>query len=171
MKLPVALSAAFIYTCCAALEETNNLNVESPEIAPRAGSGTCSIGIGRMIGHVNWYVTLYSVPQAERQDVDIIATLKNAHMDKGDSITVNGPPDITITNVDNAPVFNYDIPVLKEPLNNPDTLTKVKLQFEIKDTNVKWDTDDCWASSVVYSGAWESWSCDFSCTLPHAKEL
>jgi hypothetical protein len=97
--------------------------------------------------------------------------MKNAHMDKGDSITVNGPQQITITNVDNAPAFNYDIPELKEPLNNPDTSTKVKLQFEIKDTNVKWDTDACWASSVVFSGAWEAWSCDFSCTLPHAKEL
>ena len=99
--------------------------------------------------------------------------MKNAPMDKGQSITVTGPPQpITITNVDNAPVFNYDVPELRAPISDPTTgLTKVQLQFQIPDANLTWTTDDCGPGSVVFSGGRESWSCDFPCTISQAKEL
>jgi len=170
MKLSAAFSVALVYgSSCAALKGIQNLNVESPEIVPRAGSGTCSIGIGRESGSVRWDVTVYNVPQSQRQDVNIISTLTYAHMDKGDSITVKGPSDITITNVDNAPVFNYDIPDLKAPLDNPNAFTKVKLQFKMGDTT--WDTGDCGAANVAFTAGREGWSCDFPCTFASQREL
>lgn len=77
-----------------------------------------------------------------------MGTLSLALMDKGDSITVKGlPQDVKITNVDNAPVFTYDNPVLVAPLDNPKAVTKVKLQFEMGDSN--WDTDSCYAQPTV----------------------
>ena len=101
--------------------------------------------------------------------------MKNAVMDKGDSVIISSlPQPITITNVDNAPTFDYDIPELKADYTNPTTGdTKVHLKFEVKGTGVKWDTSDCWAGNVVLSGGWESWSCDYSCnqTAPAAREL
>jgi hypothetical protein len=113
------------------------------------------------------------VPQPLRQDINIIAKLKNAKMDKGQSITVSWPAQaITITNIDNAPVFDYDVPEVRAPITDPNTgKTKVKLQFESKDANVKWTSDDCGAGNVVLSGGRESWSCDFPCTVSQAKEL
>lgn len=48
---------------------------------------------------------------AQRQDWNIIATLRNQNLGKGESITVltsaGVPQAITITNVDDAPVFEY----------------------------------------------------------------
>lgn len=92
-------------------------------------------------------------------------------MDKGDSITVNGPQDITITNVDNAPAFTYDKPDLVAPLDNPDTDTKVQLKFKIEGTDTTWTTANCSAQSVVWSAGRESWECEFPCTLQAPKEL
>jgi len=115
------------------------------------------------------------VPAAERQDINIIATVQNAVMDKGGSVTVSSgvPQPITITNVDNAPVFDYDVEVLQAPLDNPDVgITKVQLAFEVEG-GVKWTTEDCWAGSVIFSAGWESWSCDFACnyTVTSSREL
>jgi len=141
----------------------------------RQSTGTCSIGIGRLFGDINWGITVYNVAAADRQDFNIIATMQNAVMDKGQSITVTGVPQaITITNVDNAAVFDYDVPELRAPITDPDNgLTKVQLDFEIKDAGLKWSTDDCYAGSVIFSGGWESWSCDYACNLtaPAVKEL
>ena len=96
-------------------------------------------------------------------------------MDKGQSITVtNAPQPITITNVDNAPVFDYsDTTSIIAPIADPNTgKTKVKLQFDIPDANLTWTTDDCYAGDVVLSGGRESWSCDFPCSYSvAAKEL
>ena len=140
--------------------------------APRS-DGTCSIGIGRESWTTTWDVTVYNVPQPLRQDINIIATLKKAEMDKGQSITVSWPAQaITITNIDNAPAFDYDVPEVRAPIADPNTgKTKVQLQFEIKDANVKWTSDDCSAGNVVRSGGRESWSCNFPCTVSQAKEL
>lgn len=146
-----------------------SLNVESPEFLPR-DSTTCSIGIGREMNSLNWDVTVYNVPQPERQDWNIMGTLKYAFMDKGDSITVKGlAQDITITNVDNAPVFNYDIPALKAPLDTTGAFTKVKLNFQMGD--VKWDTSACGADNVAFTAGRESWSCNFACPSSTGKEL
>lgn len=140
--------------------------------SPRATT-TCSIGIGRQFGSISWDVTVYNVAQPYRQDFNIIATLHNADMDKGSSLTIpNAPQTIVITNVDNAPVYEYDLPDLKADFaaNNGDT--KVQLEFAVKDAGLKWTTDDCGPGSVVFSGGRESWSCDFPCTLAAAaKEL
>jgi len=95
-------------------------------------------------------------------------------MDKGQSITVSSgvPNAITITNVDNAPVFDYDEAVLVAPLDGVGNgLTKVDLSFEIKDTGVNWTTADCGAGNTIFSAGIESWSCDFACELTSAKEL
>ena len=118
---------------------------------------------------------MYNVPAAERQEINVIATLDNAVMDKGQSVTVSSgvPQPITITNVDNAPPFDYDVQVLQAPLDNPDVgLTKVELSFEVED-GPKWTTADCWAGSVIFSAGWESWSCDFACnyTVTASREL
>jgi hypothetical protein len=88
--------------------EADTKKTPSP-VLPRDTS-TCSLGIGRVSGSINWDVTVYNVPQSLRQDVNIVATAKNQIMGKGQSLTVNG---ITITNVDNAPgmsAVNIDIP-------------------------------------------------------------
>ena len=89
-------------------------------------------------------------------------------MDKGQSITVSG---ITITNVDNAPVFDYDVPELRAPLDDPaNGVTKVQLEFQLGST--KWTTDDCGAGNVIWSAGRESWSCDFACgSVTAAREL
>ena len=111
---------------------------------------------------------MYNVPQALRQDVNIVATLPSTLMDKGDSITVPGPIAITITNVDNTPVFNYDVPELQAPVSDYNPTfgdTKVQLDFAIPDGNVTWSTDDCWPGNVIMSGGVESWSCDFPCSI------
>ena len=115
-----------------------------------------------MSGSINWDVTIYNVPQPERQDVNIVGTATFVPMDKGQSITVTGPPTVTITNVDNAPVFTYDIPELQAPIADPSNgLTKVQLKFE--SGNNTWTTDDCGAGNVIFSAGRESWSCDFVC--------
>ena len=120
-------------------------------------------------------MTVYNVPASDRQDFNIVATLKNAVMDKGESITVTtAPQPIKITNVDNAAVFDYDVQELRAPINNPDPgITKVKLTFEIPEAGLKWNTSDCYAGSVIYSAGWESWSCDYACntTATAAREL
>jgi len=146
------------------------------ENQPRASSGTCSIGIGRESGSVLWDVTVYNCPQPQRQDVNIMGIMRNAHMDKGETITVEningGIGDIAITNVDNAPVFNYDLPDLKAPIDDPWAgKTRVKLDFEIKSANLKWTTDDCGPGSVIFSAGRESWTCEFPCATSTAKEL
>jgi hypothetical protein len=100
--------------------------------------------------------------------------MANANMGKGDSITVTQgvPHPITITNVDNAPVFDYDVPELRANMADPQTgLTKVQLKFEIPDQKLSWTSADCGAGSVVFSAGIESWSCDFACQTPSAKEL
>jgi len=146
-------------------------------IQKRAGASTCSIGIARVFGDINWDITVYNIEAANRQDINIIASPKNQVMDKGQSITIKDgvPQPITITNVDNAPVFDYDIEDLKAPLDNPDPgLTKVQLTFEIEEAGLKWTTKDCWAGSVIFSAGWESWSCDYACNLTStasAREL
>jgi hypothetical protein len=141
----------------------------------RQSTGTCSIGIARLFGDINWDITVYNVAAADRQDFNIIATMQNAVMDKGQSVTVQGPPQpITITNVDNAPVFDYDVPELQAEISDPGNgETKVQLQFEIPDSGLKWSTDDCYAGNVIFSAGWESWSCDYACnmTASAAREL
>ena len=84
-------------------------------------------------------------------------------MDKGQSMTVSGPSStITITNVNNAPAFNYDVPELQAPLDDPaNGITKVQLNFQYGSTN--WTTADCWPGNVIFSAGRESWSCDFAC--------
>jgi hypothetical protein len=145
-------------------------------VQQRANSGTCSIGIARIFGDINWDLTVYNVPASDRQDFNIIATMQNAVMDKGESITVTTgiPQPIKITNVDNAPAFDYDVQVLQAPLNNPDPgLTKVQLTFEIEEAGLKWTTEDCSAGNVIFSAGWESWSCDYACnyTTTASREL
>jgi hypothetical protein len=94
MKLSVIFSAALVYgSVCAALEEAqeyipnpvqpwstmssansdSSLDQRDFEIAQRDGS-ICSIGIGRVSGTINWDATIYNVPQAERQIVNIVGT-------------------------------------------------------------------------------------------------
>lgn len=84
----------------------------------------CSIGIGRVSFRDNWDLTVYNVPlSAQRQDYNIIATLKRQPIGKGESITVptsaGVPQAITISNVDNAPVFTYNVPELRSNWNEP----------------------------------------------------
>ncbi|CAN8105466.1 unnamed protein product [Discula destructiva] len=83
--------------------------------AAQDASTNCSLGIGRHSGSDSWDLTVYKVPQsAQRQDWDILATLKGQHMGEGDSITIpksaGVPQAITITNVDDAPAFDYILP-------------------------------------------------------------
>ncbi|KAK0100156.1 hypothetical protein ONS95_008495 [Cadophora gregata] len=141
--------------CCAASKEDN--------LEKRAG--TCSVGIGRQFADVHWDVTIYNVPQPKPQDVNIIATLRNAKMDKGESLSVSwasNTKSINITNIDNAPVFTYNEPNLKGSFVDYEPgKTKVELQFQVGTT--KWSTDDCEASSVVFSAGREGWACNFPC--------
>ena len=122
---------------------------------------------------LNWDITVYNVPQPQRQDVNIIATLKNAHIGKGESVTVQSPAKaITITNVDNAPVFAYATSVVKASFADPQTgVPKVQLRFDIKDGNVTWTTDDCGTVNVAFSAGREGWTCDFPCSISLEKEL
>jgi hypothetical protein len=138
-----------------------SLHQRDIENLPR--SNTCSLGIGRVSGEIRWDVTVYNVAQPERQDVNIIATATGVTMDKGQSMTVSGPSStITITNVDNAPVFDYNIPDLQAPLDDPaNGITKVQLNFQYGSAN--WTTADCGAGNVIWSAGRESWSCDFAC--------
>ena len=77
-------------------------------------------------------------------------------------MTVTGPPTVTVSNVDNAPVFTYDVPELQAPLDDPSNgFTKVELHFSSGGTN--WTTSDCSAGNVIFSAGRESWSCDFAC--------
>lgn len=77
-------------------------------------------------------------------------------------MTVTGPPTVTVTNVDNAPAFAYDVPTLQLPLDAPGAgATKVQLKFE--SGNSSWGVADCWPGNVIFSAGWESWSCDFAC--------
>lgn len=142
--------------------------------APRDNAVNCSIGIGRFSGTTLWDITVYNVPQPLRQDVNIVTTLKNVPMAEGESITVSKdvPQAITITNVDNKPVFDYDIPELKAPIADPNNgKTQVQLKFEIKDAGLSWTSDNCGAGNVIYSAGIESWSCDFACPQTSTKEL
>jgi len=100
--------------------------------------------------------------------------MMNANMGKGDSITVSQgvPQPITITNVDNAPVFDYDVPELRAPVADPNTgKTVVQLKFDIPDAKYSWTTADCGAGNVVWSAGIESWTCDFPCNAAPTKEL
>jgi hypothetical protein len=137
----------------------------------RQSSGTCSLGIARQSGTVSWDVTVYNVPQPERQINNIIATVTNTPMDIGQSINITSIAEpITITNIDNAPVFDYDSQELNVSVSSVDTgLTKVKLQFEIPSVDLTWTTDNCTAGSVVVSAGRESWSCDFACSFGVSK--
>jgi hypothetical protein len=136
------------------------------EINTRDSSGTCSIGIARFSGGSNWDVTVYNVPQSLRQDLNVIATVRNAQMGMGGSINITTlAQPITITNIDNAPVFTYNEPVLQAPLSDPSNgITKVQLRFDIPKANLTWTTDDCGPGNVIFSAGRESWSCDFLCT-------
>jgi len=162
MKLSVVSIAVLAYSSfCTALP-----NAE--EKTKRDTSGTCSIGIARLIGRTSWSTTIYNVAQEFRQDLNVIATLKNAEMAKGDSITVPGPLPITITNIDNAPAFDYDISVQNQSWSGPGFGdTKVELSFSVVGKNQTWTTEtgECGAGSVVWSGGIESWSCDFECDV------
>lgn len=94
-------------------------------------------------------------------------------MDKGQNLTLTSIsiPAITITNIDNAVVFNYDSQELNASISDVNTgKTKVQLSFELAG-GTKWTTDNCTAGSVVISAGRESWSCDFPCSLVSAKEL
>lgn len=42
-------------------------------------------------------------------------------------------------------------------------LTKTLLEFSIPDANYNWTTEHCGATSVVNSGGFEGWTCDFPC--------
>jgi hypothetical protein len=116
---------------------------------------------------------VYNVAQSERQDFNIIATMKNAQMDKGQNVTVKSPlPDIIITNVDNTPTFSYDKPELVAPISDPaNGVTKVLLHFDIPGAKLNFTTESCGAGSVIYSAGRESWSCDFPCTISPLREL
>lgn len=96
-------------------------------------------------------------------------------MDKGQSITIQSSASaITITNVDNKPIFDYDSQELNASITDPATgQTKVKLEFEMATGNVTWTTDDCYAANVIFSAGLEGWSCDFPCSIeaPQPKEL
>ncbi|KAF4630309.1 hypothetical protein G7Y89_g7839 [Cudoniella acicularis] len=171
MKLSAIFSVStLLYSsiCTAALEDTHNLQrdeIPSAKLKARNATATCSLGIGRNTGSILWDVTVWNVPQAERQIDNIVATLANSYMDKGQSITVSGQMQpITITNVDNAAAFDYDVPDLVANWADPyEGLTKVQLQFDQPGANYSWTTSDCWAGTVVNSGR-DSWSCDFPCT-------
>jgi len=172
MKFFAIPLVALIYsTCCAAVEDIQARNVEKTERA----TGTCSLGIARWFGSISWDVTVYDVPQALRQLDNVIGTLQNAEMDKGQSITIPSPASaITITNVDNAPVFEYDTPELNASITDPATgQTKVKLDFVLQNGNVTWTTEDCNSVSVVFTAGLEGWTCDFPCSVEavDAKEL
>jgi hypothetical protein len=115
-----------------------------------------------LAGTINWDATIYNVPSAERQTVNIVGTATFVSMDKGQSMTVTGPPTVTVSNVDNAPVFTYDVPELQAPISDPSNgLTKVELSFE--SGNTTWTQDDCYPGNVIFSAGRESWSCDFAC--------
>ncbi|KAF8858836.1 hypothetical protein BDZ45DRAFT_387410 [Acephala macrosclerotiorum] len=171
----IPLAALLYSTCCAAEPVVGNIQERNPENSERASTGTCSIGIARWFGSISWDVTVYNVPQALRQEGNIIGTLENAEMDKGQSITVQSPASaITITNVDNKPVFDYDSQELNASITDPATgQTKVTLSFVVASGNNTWTTDDCYASNVVFSAGLEGWSCDFPCSIEavQAKEL
>lgn len=132
----------------------------------RSSNMTCSIGIGRVINRSKWDVTVYNVPQISRQDVNIIATLKNAPMSKGTNITIDTPASaITIHQIDDTPVFGYNEPELKAPLTDPKNgITKVKLGFTVEGGK-EWDTGDCGAGNAIFAAGRESWSCDFGCVV------
>lgn len=179
MKLNTVLSVATISSsCCAASKE--KCVSSHPILDPAVGrmpnqsskliqhslekrAGTCSVGIGRQFADVHWDVTVYNVPQPKPQDVNIIATLRNTKMDKGESLSVKWDSNtMNITNIDNAPVFTYNEPNLKGSfVDFGPGETKVELEFQVGST--KWTTDDCSASSVVFSAGREGWACDFPC--------
>lgn len=165
MNLLSILSVAWIYSSyCAASSDAQNL---------QRRDSTCSLGIGRQFATTIWDATVYNVPQAQRQDFDIIGTLRNAPMDKGQNLTLTSTsiPAITITNIDNAVVFDYDTQDLNASISDVNTgKTKVRLSFELAG-GAKWTTDNCTAGSVVISAGRESWSCEFACPLSSAKEL
>ncbi|TVY39333.1 hypothetical protein LOCC1_G008517, partial [Lachnellula occidentalis] len=164
MKLSTNLAVALV---------TSSLCAASENLLPtRDAAVNCSIGLARWSGTTIWTLTVYNVPQALRQDNTVIATLKNQNMGLGDSITVSDgvAHPITITNVDNVAAFDYDTQDVRASMTDPETgRTKVKLGFEIKETETSWTTDDCGAGSVVYAAGIESWSCDFTCVAAGAK--
>jgi hypothetical protein len=145
---------------------------QSHSLFPRATS-TCSLGIGRQFGSVDWDITVYNVPEPQRQDANIIGTLRNAKMDKGQNLTLTPATlsQLTITNIDNAVVFSYDSQELNASISDVNTgKTKVNLSFEVSG-GAKWTTANCTAGSVVISAGRESWSCNFPCTITSTKEL
>jgi hypothetical protein len=94
-------------------------------------------------------------------------------MDKGQNITVvpASIPQITITNIDNAVVFDYNSQELNASISDSNTgKTKVELSFEVKG-GAKWTTKNCTAGLVTISAGRESWTCNFACTIVSAKEL
>ncbi|TVY20646.1 hypothetical protein LARI1_G004554 [Lachnellula arida] len=182
MQLSASFALALLSSSlCAASEKYTARAVGSPtnrtaphSSLPRDSAVNCSIGIARWSGTTLWDVTVYNVPQPQRQDTNVMATLKNQNMGKGANMTVSDgvPSPITISNVDNAPVFDYNTQDIRAPVADPDTgRTKVQLRFDIPGEGYSWTTDDCGAGSVVYSAGIESWSCDFPCAAASAKEL
>lgn len=102
------------------------------------------------------------MPASLRQDVNVVGTATFVSMDKGQSMTITGPPTVTVTNVDNAPAFAYDVPELRQALDAPGSgTTTVLLSFE--SGNTTWSTDDCYPANVIFSAGREGWSCDFAC--------
>ena len=185
MKFFAVPLVALIYsTCCAALSEYALPRQRATQIpktqklishhrienTKRASPGTCSLGIARWYGSISWDITIYNVRQADRQDANIIATLKNASMDKGQSLTIPSPAsNVTITNVDNAPAFDYNSQVVNASMTDPATgETKVLLDFALQSGNVTWSTKDCSPIDVVFTGGREGWSCDFACAVEAA---
>ncbi|KAG9239838.1 hypothetical protein BJ878DRAFT_530562 [Calycina marina] len=132
---------------------------------------SCSLGIGRVQDSPYWDVTVYNIPQAARQDVNIIAKATNQFMPKSGSITISPSSlalPITITNIDNAPTFTYDEPALKAPVVGGEVGTpKVELMFVVGEGqgNTTWTTAGCWAVNVAFTAGIEGWSCDFPCTV------
>ncbi|EKD13203.1 hypothetical protein MBM_08646 [Drepanopeziza brunnea f. sp. 'multigermtubi' MB_m1] len=140
---------------------------------------TCSIGLGRQFASVYWDVTIFNTTQALRLDANIVATARNARMDVGESISLSWPPGaqsytLKVTNLDNAPVLAYNLPDVKGDGRGFEMgATKVRLQFEVvaaeagEGVGRKWTTDEgeggCGASSVVFSGGREGWTCEFAC--------
>jgi hypothetical protein len=49
-----------------------------------------------IFGDINWDITMYIVAKTDRQDFNIVPMMKNAVMDKGQSVTVTAPPQLRV---------------------------------------------------------------------------
>ncbi|TVY55462.1 hypothetical protein LSUE1_G009519, partial [Lachnellula suecica] len=154
---PSSLALALALASCSTILAQNSTSTST---------STCSLGIGRWAGSTSWDITIYNVPQSARQETNILYSTYGASMPAGATITLTSglPSPLTITNVDNAPAFEYDVPEIQAPVTDPHVGdTKVELRFGMGGKN--WTTSDCTAGSVVWSGGIESWSCDFGCSV------